>query len=141
MTSKLADLEDIFSKHQLRLTKPRQAIFATMQAAETPLAIGDIIKRCQNVDRVSIYRTLDLFVKLGLVAAVPVGWKHCYELTNLFQAHHHHLYCTNCGRLIDIHSKKLEELIAGIAGEYDFTAHEHKFEVSGTCKDCSKLTT
>lgn len=141
MSTKITDLEEIFSKHHLRLTKPRQIVFAVLQTAETPLAIGDIIKRCQSIDRVSIYRTLDLFVKLGIVEAVPVGWKHCYELTSIFQAHHHHLYCTNCSSLIDVHSKKLEELVAGIAAEYHFTAQEHKFEVSGICKNCTQPTT
>lgn len=136
-----SELEVIFATHHLRLTKPRQVVFAALKAAQAPLAIGDIVKLCPQIDRVSIYRTLDVFVKLGIAEAVPVGWKQRYELTSPFQAHHHHLYCTNCGKLVDIHSKKLELVIASIARDYDFTPREHTFEVSGLCQKCSRTST
>ncbi len=138
MTSVPSELEVIFARNQLRMTTPRQAVFEAMRASEMPLSIGDITKKCPDVDRVSIYRTIELFVSLAIAEAVPLGWKQRYELTSPFQSHHHHLYCTSCGALVDIHSKKLEQLVASIARDYDFTPAEHKFEVSGLCEKCQK---
>ena len=131
-----ADLETLFARKQLRFTMPRRAVFDALRSADEPLMIRDIIAACPATDRVSVYRTLDLFVELGIVEIVPLGWKHRYELTSPFRPHHHHLHCTNCGVLIDVHSQKLELLVAAITREYGFEPHEHKFEVSGLCRDC-----
>jgi Fur family transcriptional regulator, ferric uptake regulator len=133
------ELEVLFAREHLRMTTPRQAVFTAMHDSGLPLSIAAITKQCANVDRVSIYRTIELFVRLGIVETVPVGWKQRYELTSPFKPHHHHLYCTRCHALIDVHSKKLEQLIAALAKEYDFTPNEHKFEVSGYCKQCSNI--
>lgn len=102
--------------------------------------IRDIIVACPGVDRVSIYRTLDLFASLNVAEIVPLGWKQRYELTSPFKPHHHHLYCVNCGMLIDIHSQKLEQLVAAIAREHEFAPSEHKFEISGLCSHCTAKT-
>lgn len=131
-----ADLEALFAQKGLRLTAPRRAVFDALRASEEPLMIRAIIRSCPTVDRVSIYRTLDLFTQLHIAEVVPLGWKQRYELTSPFKPHHHHLYCTSCGILIDVHSQKLELLVAAIAREHEFQPGEHKFEVSGLCKKC-----
>jgi Fur family ferric uptake transcriptional regulator len=136
MSSLPSELEVIFAREGLRMTTPRAAIFKLMQASEAPLVISDITKKCAHIDRVSVYRTLELFVRLGIAEVVPMGWKQRYELTSPFQSHHHHLYCTHCGTMIDVHSKKLEQVVAAIAREYNFAPSEHKFEVSGICQNC-----
>ncbi|RYG94537.1 transcriptional repressor, partial [archaeon] len=97
------ELETVFAKEGYRLTSPRRAVFDVLHSSESPLAIAVIIKACPDVDRVSIYRTLELFTRLGITEIIPFGWKQRYELTSPFKPHHHHLYCTNCGILIDIH--------------------------------------
>lgn len=130
------ELETIFARQQLRLTRPRQEVFNILQESNVPLSAPAIAKQCPDIDRVSVYRTLELFTSLDIATVVPVGWKQRYELTSPFKPHHHHLSCTNCGALIDVHSKKLEQLVAAIARDYGFTAAEHKFEVSGLCSNC-----
>jgi Fur family ferric uptake transcriptional regulator len=131
------ELETFFAKKSLRLTTPRRSVFDALYKSEHPLLVGEVIKSCPETDRVSIYRTLELFVRLDIAEIVPMGWKQRYELTSPFKPHHHHLYCTNCGALIDVHSQKLELLVANIAKSYNFTPAEHKFEVSGLCEKCS----
>ncbi len=138
MSTVPSELEVIFAREQLRMTQPRQTIFEIMRASEVPLSIGDITKKCSQIDRVSVYRTLELFVRLDIAEVVPTGWKQRYELTSPFKSHHHHLYCTSCGALVDIHSKRLEQIVATIARDHEFTPSEHKFEVSGLCKSCQK---
>jgi len=130
------ELEVIFAREQLRLTKPRQVIFDVMHAAGAPLSIAAIAQLCPTIDRTSVYRTLELFVQLNIAEAVPHGWKQQYELTSPFKSHHHHLSCTNCGKIIDIHSKKFELLIANIAQENQFSAQDHTLEVRGLCSNC-----
>lgn len=130
------ELEVVFKLHRLRSTVPRHAIFAALHQAGEPLSIGKLGKLCPDVDRVSIYRTIQLFTKLHIVETVTIGWKQRYELASPFAAHHHHLHCTQCGALIEVHSGSLEMLINHIAKQYDFMPQEHRFEVSGLCKQC-----
>src|SRR5690606_34596309 len=79
------DLEKILSKNRLRATKPRQIVFATLSDSPAPLQIGEIVKRCPSVDRVSVYRTIELFTKLHIIEAIPLGWKQQYELAGPFK--------------------------------------------------------
>ena len=123
----------------LRLTTPRRAVFEALHKSSRPLMIKDLIQACASTDRTSIYRTLGLFIELGIAEIVPLGWKQRYELTGPFKPHHHHLYCLNCGALIDVHSQKLEQLVAAITHEYGFLPAEHKFEVSGFCRACQGI--
>lgn len=132
-----SELEVIFARQQLRLTAPRKAVFRLLHTFDAPIAIADIADKCPMIDRVSIYRTIELFLQLGIVRAVPLGWKQLYELTSPFKAHHHHLSCTNCGRLIDVHSQKFEQLVATVSKEYSFTPQDHTFEIKGLCSDCN----
>lgn len=131
-----SELVKILAAKGFRVTKPRDTVFNVLHTSAHPLEIGDIARKCPAIDRVSVYRTIELFTQLGIAAAVPLGWKQRYELTDPFKAHHHHLHCSQCGKLIDIHSQKLEQLVAAITSDYGFTPQEHKFEVSGLCQDC-----
>lgn len=131
------ELEVLFAQEGLRLTSARKEIFRLLYRSETPVSIAAIAKDLSGIDRVSVYRTIELFQNLGIVNPVPLGWKQRYELTSPFKAHHHHLSCIKCGKLLDVHSKKFEQLVANVAREHNFTAQDHTFEIKGFCSDCS----
>lgn len=132
-------LVDILARHALRTTQPRRRVFETLSQAKEPLTTTQLIALASDVDKVSVYRTIELFTKLGIVTAVTHKWKRRYELASPLKPHHHHLFCTACGHHIEIHSKHLEQLITTISKEHGFTAHDHHFEVSGICDDCHSL--
>ena len=133
MDSQLATL---LSEHHIRLTTPRRQIFDELTRAHEPLSIVQLTKLLPDADRVSIYRTIELFTRLGITTAVNYGWKQRYELASPLKPHHHHLFCTSCSRHIEIHSKHLEALIETIGKEQDFTPRNHHFEITGTCNQC-----
>lgn len=133
-------LSAILSAHHLRNTKPRQAVFAALQRAAAPLTISHLIAQCSTIDRTSIYRTLQLFTRHGIVSVVPIGWKRAYELAEPFMPHHHHLQCTRCRRLIDIQTPELEQLIAAISQRHHFQPTDHHFEINGFCHSCQHST-
>jgi Fur family transcriptional regulator, ferric uptake regulator len=132
----MEQLEQLFQAHHLRLTSPRRSVFRTLEQAHAPLFIHDIIKSCDDCDRTSIYRTLETFIKLGIVEIIPTGWKQRYELSDLFRAHHHHLQCVRCGELISIDTPKLEASIKAIADDHGYQLTSHHIELHGICKKC-----
>ena len=73
------------------LTRARLAVFELLNNNE-PQTISQILAKANGlVDRVSVYRNIELFEKLGIVRRIYLGWKYKLELSDKFFAHHHHL--------------------------------------------------
>lgn len=130
-------IAQLFTSKHLRLTTPRILVFEALNAATHPLGVADIIRRCPTIDATSVYRTIDLFTKLGITTSVSHGWKQRYELAEPFQPHHHHIRCTACEKLIDIDWPDLETHIEALSQKYSFTVTGHSFELSGLCETCA----
>jgi Fur family ferric uptake transcriptional regulator len=131
------DIGKILEKHKLRITRPRQEIFETLRSAARPLSEVEIAAATPTVDPVTVYRTIELFLKLEVVVGVAHGWKQRYELAAPFRPHHHHILCTNCSRVEEISSEKLEEFIRRLGLEYGFQVTGHTFEITGRCSNCN----
>lgn len=126
----------LLHRHQLRITEPRTAVFNAVQSASNALSFADIANQCPGVNRSSIYRTIDTCLAIGVLRVINIGWKKRYELTDLFQPHHHHLICTSCEKVITIQEEELERFIDSIAKRHDFTPTSHQFEIEGYCQQC-----
>lgn len=133
------DLRDILAAAKLRTTTPRQAVFTTLREAQSPLSHVEIAKANPSVDKTSIYRTIDLFMSIGVVVGVAYGWKQRYELAAPFRPHHHHIHCLLCGKVTEITSEKLEKVIHTIVDDQSFQITGHTFEITGVCADCRAL--
>lgn len=132
-------LPELLRRHGLRITTPRQRIFDILKSHDTPLDIATILADRGAVDRVSVYRTLELFIQLGIVTVIPTGWKKRYELADPFKPHHHHLECTACSNLVAIDTPELEHLIESIADTHHYQLSSHHIELRGTCGKCHKM--
>jgi Fur family transcriptional regulator, ferric uptake regulator len=118
-------------------TSTRVAIFSTLQNG--PITIGQMLLDVgKKADRATVYRTIDLFEKLGIVNRIWYGSEPLVELSEIFVQHHHHALCQNCGSAIDVYSGELESTLAALAKKYDFLALSHSVEISGYCQDCQK---
>ena len=129
-------LNEIFERHNLRLTKPRQQVFDILRNSDVPLTVGDIAKNCKNINRASIYRTLLIFDNLNIINTITISWKNYYELAEPFIPHHHHLYFINCQNAEPIQSQELEKLIDLTGKKHNFIVTKHHFELEGICEKC-----
>ncbi|MDB5181245.1 MAG: transcriptional regulator, Fur family transcriptional regulator, ferric uptake regulator [Candidatus Saccharibacteria bacterium] len=92
-----------------------------------------------SLDRASVYRTIKLYEQLGIVQRLQIGWKYRVELSNSFQHHHHHMYCTQCGNVIAMpEDTVLEERLQALAANISFSAQDHQIEIRGICANCSR---
>ena len=118
------------------ITKPRQAVFDALQHHRS-LTMAELVKACSGVDRASVYRTVEVFEKLGVVVRIPNGWKYRLELGDAFHEHHHHATCTNCGASIALpEDKTLEKRLHELAARRNFTLQSHQIELTGLCEAC-----
>jgi Fur family ferric uptake transcriptional regulator len=118
------------------LTHARLCVFMALKDTE-PQTMRRLISNLPDIDRASVYRTIDLFIELHIVERLQLGWKYKLELSDEFSFHHHHMMCTNCHALIAIHEdNRLEAFLEHIAQKADFTATGHQIEIRGLCKNC-----
>ena len=122
-----------------RMTGSLQAILSVLYAASGPMPVSELLSRLASrkvsVDRVTVYRKLELLVSLGVIREVLLsGEKKYYELA---RKHHHHLVCLSCDRVTDWmpdesvlrkEERRLEK--RGFQVEY------HSLELFGVCKQC-----
>ena len=120
------------------MSHARRLIFQLLVGSD-PLSIGQLLKKAgTEIDRVTLYRNIELFEKLGIVHRIHLGWKYKVELSDVFIEHHHHLSCLKCGRVIAIEDEKhIDEFIDKLAKTFSFTPRRHHFEIDGYCLHCS----
>jgi Fe2+ or Zn2+ uptake regulation protein len=137
----VALLYRILKDNSLRITETRRHVFDLLWDQE-PQTMHQLEARSRGkIDRVSIYRTISLYEKLGLVQRIIVGWKYKLELSDIFTKHHHHISCLGCGRVVAIQEEKvIENLIHSFSDTYGFTAERHQFEIQGYCSACQIAT-
>jgi Fur family ferric uptake transcriptional regulator len=136
MESSAAKLKTTLKAAKYSATKPRVAVFSQL-ATHGPLSVGTLAQQlARNVDRATVYRTVELFEKLGIVNRIWHGFKHQVELSEIFTPHHHHAMCQNCGQTIDIASPELESTLAKLTKSHHFLALSHSVELLGYCQKC-----
>jgi len=130
----------LLKSNNVSVTSARQAIFATLLNTDEPLKNGEIARRTPSVDRASVYRTLDLFTKLGVAQTIIRGWTPHTELAEPFKPHHHHLTCEQCGQVVEIENDTLEDVLNLVASRYTFVLSKHTVELTGLCAVCQTKT-
>jgi Fur family ferric uptake transcriptional regulator len=124
-----------------RLTKPRRAVAHALLSAQTPLSIEEIHSRLGNrsINRVSIYRTIQLLCDLGIVRRLQFheGFAR-YELADPFGSHHHHFVCDLCGRVEDIDACPLAATEQAIIRRTRSRITSHSLEFYGVCEACAQ---
>lgn len=129
-------LKSLLKKHGYSVTAPRISTFKALMDARDALTITQIIEKLPTIDMASVYRTIQLFEKTGIVQRVLSGFKSKFELSEAFSPHHHHFVCSNCGTAQAIYSQNLEESLHALETQYGFELRQHSVELSGYCKAC-----
>lgn len=137
MTSAQTILTATLKKHGLSATKPRLLVFECLLNKE-PVYMADVVARLKGkVDRASVYRTIDIYEKLGIVLRLHIGWKYKLELSDDYYEHHHHMSCLSCGALVSIEGDShIEHDLQELAKKHNFTIARHQVEVQGYCSNC-----
>ena len=132
-----------------KFTDQRRKVLDILKDSHDHPTVEDIYVRLRSRDeRVSmgtIYRTVELLEKIGLVGRISLSHRNRYELleSNSDVKHHYHLVCEKCGRIMDIsedilaaHAKSLEELVKEVGEVSGFQVSGHQFRIFGICRDC-----
>jgi len=131
-----------------RLTQPRRAILDVLKNRGGHLSARQIHKEALNeyqaVGLATIYRNLELLVRVGLVRRFDAGSNESmYEIINRpEEGHHHHLICKRCHKVIDysdsIDDEKdfLGAREKNLTRRYKFRIENHTVDFFGLCEEC-----
>ncbi|MGD9346254.1 MAG: transcriptional repressor [Candidatus Aminicenantes bacterium] len=138
------DCFDVFIKrckeHGLKITPQRCAIYKAISGADNHPSAEEVFKSIHtdypNISYDTVNRTLLTFADVGLVDIVKgqSGPRRFDPNTNS----HHHIYCVNCGEIIDFTNKDYDDLKIpkDILQDYDIVSK--RVVLKGVCKKCKK---
>ena len=134
-------IEGSLKERGVRLTRQRKVLLEVMDNAEQHLDAGAILERAQKIDprvhRVTVYRTLDLLKRNGLIDELDLlhlrGDQHFYESHG--PRDHIHVACLKCGKMREFESELYEKLKKQIERDCGMEIKVTRTEVGGYCEN------
>ncbi len=125
--------------HGLKLTRQRRVILEALRATKAhPDAYalwGEVKAALPRVSLATVYRTLGVLARLGLVREVessgPFG-----RFDGRLDPHGH-ITCTNCGRIADVELPDISEISAAAVVDGPFRVTGCRVELTGLCASCA----
>ncbi|HJT16899.1 MAG TPA: transcriptional repressor [Thermoanaerobaculia bacterium] len=134
--------QEFLAGQGLKLTSERTAlvreIFSTHYHFEADELLFKMKEKNVKISRATIYRTLELLVRSGLVRRVHLGEDHYHYEFVSGNSHHDHLICTTCGGVIEFHDEDLEQRQREICEKKKFTPTFHNLQILGVCDSCRR---
>jgi Fur family ferric uptake transcriptional regulator len=145
MSNRRETISHLLADRGHRLTGPRLSVVQVLAESEMPLSVAEIHARLgtRRVNLVSVYRTVNLLMKMGVLRAPDRSRKgQRYELAEQFTGHHHHLICQRCEGIEDLEGCPLGDdvltrLSARLRRLRSFRVMEHELRVFGLCRSCA----
>jgi Fur family ferric uptake transcriptional regulator len=137
------DYERLLNAANLEPTDNRLRVLEVVGNNSYPLSAADIyqtLERTCSINRVTVYRILELLVSNHLVDRISTGGRAFYYGMAPNENHrpHPHFYCTRCGQMdcltpdsLNVDSKLLRKTFPGRIDKVEV-------RVDGICKNCMK---
>ena len=113
-------------------------IFSTHYHFEADELLFKMKGKAVKISRATVYRTLELLVKSGMVRSFHLGEDHYHYEHVTGNSHHDHLICTTCGNVIEFHDEQLEQRQREICERKRFTPTFHNLQILGVCDTCRR---
>ncbi len=113
-------------------------LLARQPCALSAVEIEDVLRaEGTPIGRASIYRVRELLGEHGLAERVAVGpGQSRFEAIDPSGAHHHHLICRACGRLVSFDDPGLERAIDNLSRRLGVRVEHHDVLLRGSCEKC-----
>jgi Fur family ferric uptake transcriptional regulator len=137
------DAREVFRRFMaergLKSTSQRQAVVDAFLATHEHVSLEDLHQKVRetnpHIGFTTVYRTLKLLAECGVAQRRSFGpGTTLYEVAH---AHHDHLICTACGRIVEFEEPRIEQLQEEVAHRHRFSLSHHKHELYGLCSNCA----
>ncbi len=128
----------------VRYTRGRRLLVGALSDADGPRSAAELLVDLdRKVPLSSIYRSLAALEQAEVLTR-HLGTKGVtrYELAEWLSGHHHHLVCTTCGAVDDVHlsadaEQALDRLVSAIATKGGYDPSSHTLDIEGRCGRCA----
>jgi Fur family transcriptional regulator, ferric uptake regulator len=127
----------------LPVTQQRESIAEVVFTESGQLSVEEIEEklkeRSERIGKATIYRTLEMLVKSGLVEEHDFGegfkrYEHLFGQKPVRE----HLICTECGKVQEIHSTELVRVQEEEARRHGFLPGRYRLQIYGLCASCQE---
>ena len=137
------DYEDLLYAANLDATDNRLRVLKIIGNNNYPLSAADIfntLARSGDINRVTVYRILDLLVANGLVDRISTGGRAFYYgmAPNEHHHPHPHFYCKRCGQMDCLTPDSLNVNSKGLWKTFPGRIDKVEVRVDGICKNCMR---
>ena len=135
------DYNSLLTSAGLEATANRLQVLAIIGANNYPLTASEIfttIERSQTINKVTVYRILDLLVASRVVERIRIGGRAAYYgiAPNEHHAPHPHFYCIKCATIdclppgsLSVNTNQLQKTFPG-------KVERVEVQVEGICRNC-----
>ncbi|MFZ5560315.1 MAG: ferric iron uptake transcriptional regulator [Pseudomonadota bacterium] len=129
-------------KAGLKVTLPRLKILELLESSRLRhMSAEDVYKSLleqgEDVGLATVYRVLTQFEAAGIVERHHFEGGHSvFELKDA--AHHDHIVCTSCGKVVEFKDEVIEERQRQMAEKLGFSLTDHSLYLYGLCAECVK---
>jgi Fur family ferric uptake transcriptional regulator len=133
------DLTERLEKADLKPSANRLAVLEALAAEPNDATAQEIHRRLagsgSRIGLATVYRALASMSEAGVVDRLPhEAGESCYRLCS--PAHHHHLVCESCHRVVELKGCPAGAWAKRAADEHGFAVTSHRLEVAGLCAEC-----
>lgn len=141
MNDRSEQISRLLNEQGYSVTPGRRIVVDAIAGRQSIFTANDVLGWVDAVDasigRATIFRTLDLLSQVGVLNRIH-GDDGCHSYTVCDTSHHHHLVCTNCGKVIAFESTSVEHESNEVAREHGFAVQSHRVEIFGLCQGCQQ---
>ncbi len=139
----LCDYETMLNDAGLESTPNRIAVLEAIGGNQYPLSasnIHNILERSSSINRVTVYRILDLLVEHDVVNRLSTGGRAFYYglAPNEHHREHAHFYCKRCGQMDCLTPESLTVDTSSIWKTFPGRIDKIEIRIDGVCKNCLK---
>lgn len=138
----MQDSKKILSDNNVSITNPRVLVLEALLDNKSPITIDELLTKLENqVAKSTLYRVLSDLKKINILQEFTnLENQSVVELLLDTDSHHHHLFCSDCGEIIDVEmanefEEKLSKEIKRIEKKFNFIIEDHRLELFGKCTD------
>jgi len=136
-----ADIRSSLNPGGMRVTRQRTLLLEIIRQGGEHLDAAEIYRRARekqpDFSLSTVYRTLNILKKLGLVEEVHFDDSHHhYEVPPADE--HHHLVCVNCGKVVEFQKSLSRYIKKNVVEAKDFEIINTELVLTGYCPDCRK---
>jgi len=138
------DYQDLLESSGVEATRNRIHILEVIGNNHYPLTATDVfntVERNHSINRVTVYRILDLLVEKQLVERLSTGGRaaHFGMAPNENHVSHPHFYCTNCGQMDCLNPESLNISSDNLKKTFPGEIQRIEIRVDGVCRSCLRL--